>query len=451
MASNPLGPGNRALTKVVIKSSATNVSSVINPYSGNTRKPYRDTDDWKLGNLVFIESNNLGGTRINPMNFPDSSQIFADHTNNIYSVNFDNGFSLSATTHETLSDNGSHPGNLILGRRMDENGNSTIGLNNGTIWDGNTNFDIRIFVDRATEFTITLPPGTYINAIMYRPSGIGQTYHNYYTQFDFYFDNESTPSSTYDLVAPLGPDFAGNAQEFKDTTGDEDTLLILSNGQVSTTLLNEYINTLYNNGNTTSFQEALTNKTEVNNFTAFTPLLHQTLSINCFLKGTMIETMKGILPVEDLRPNMFVKTYNHSFVPIKLIGKMTMPHNSKDKRNKNQLFVCKKEVYPEATDDLVITGCHSLLVDRDITDKDEEQRIIDANGDIFLTDNLVRIPAVADLQTIIYPEDGDHEIYHFSLDHHDEEMNYGVYANGILVETCSNRMMKEYSGMTFLE
>ena len=147
----------------------------------------------------------------------------------------------------------------------------------------------------------------------------------------------------------------------------------------------------------------------------------------------MIETMKGILPVEDLRPNMFVKTYHHNYVPIKLIGKMTMPHNSKDKRNKNQLFVCKKEVYPEATDDLVITGCHSLLVDRDITDKDEEQRIIDANGVIFLTDNLVRIPAVADLQTIIYPEDGDHEIYHFSLDHHDEEMNYGVYANGILV------------------
>ena len=46
--------------------------------------------------------------------------------------------------------------------------------------------------------------------------------------------------------------------------------------------------------------------------------------------------------------------------------------------------------------------------------RDEEQRIIDANGGIYLTDKLVRLPAVADLQTIIYPEDGDYEIYHFA-------------------------------------
>lgn len=449
MASNPLGPGNLPLTKVVIKSSATNASGVVHA-NGNTKKPYRNTDEWKLGNLAFIESNTSDGNHINPMNFPDSSQIFADHTNNTYSVNFDNGFSLSATSHETLSDTASHPGNFIMGRRMDENGDLLITRNNGTInpHSSGSSASLEIRVDRGTEITITLPAGKYINALMYMAAQTGQTFMNYYTQFDFYFNNESTPSATYDLVAPSGPDFNTNAQTYDDTTGDDRTLFILSNGQVSTTTQNDYVNIHHY---TTSIIEMINNKTEVNNFTAFTPLLHITLSINCFLKGTMIETMKGIFPVEDLRPNMFVKTYNHNYVPIKLIGKMTMPHNSKDKRNKNQLFVCKKEVYPEATDDLVITGCHSLLVDRDITDKDEEQRIIDANGDIFLTDNLVRIPAVADLQTIIYPEDGDHEIYHFSLDHHDEEMNYGVYANGILVETCSNRMMKEYSGMTFLE
>jgi hypothetical protein len=30
-------------------------------------------------------------------------------------------------------------------------------------------------------------------------------------------------------------------------------------------------------------------------------------------------------------------------------------------------------------------------------------------------------------------------------------MNYGVYANGLLVETTSNRMMKELSGANLIE
>ena len=182
-----------------------------------------------------------------------------------------------------------------------------------------------------------------------------------------------------------------------------------------------------------------------------TPPTPETPTYPCFLKGTMIETMKGMIPVEELHPNMFVKTYEHSYVPIKLIGKRTITHDSKKERNKEQLFVCKKELYPGAKEDLVITGCHSLLVKRDFLEKEEEQRIIDANGGIYLTDKLVRLPAVADLQTIIYPEDGDYEIYHFALDHTDDRMNYGIYANGILAETCSIRYISEHSGMKLLE
>ena len=41
-------------------------------------------------------------------------------------------------------------------------------------------------------------------------------------------------------------------------------------------------------------------------------------------------------------------------------------------------------------------------------------------------------------------------IWHFALENEDYYKNYGVYANGLLVETCSKRMMKEYSGMTLL-
>jgi hypothetical protein len=40
-------------------------------------------------------------------------------------------------------------------------------------------------------------------------------------------------------------------------------------------------------------------------------------------------------------------------------------------------------------------------------------------------------------------------IWHFALEHADEGMNYGVYANGgLLVETCSIRSLKSRSNMS---
>jgi hypothetical protein len=45
-----------------------------------------------------------------------------------------------------------------------------------------------------------------------------------------------------------------------------------------------------------------------------------------------------------------------------------------------------------------------------------------------------------------YDEEGTFTIWHVALEHEDDYMNYGIWANGLLVESCSKRMMKEYSG-----
>jgi hypothetical protein len=93
----------------------------------------------------------------------------------------------------------------------------------------------------------------------------------------------------------------------------------------------------------------------------------------------------------------------------------------------------------------VITGCHSILVD-DIT---EEQRkdITELAGRIFVTDNKYRLMACLDERAKPYTEEGVHTIWHFALENDNYYYNYGVYANGLLVETSSKRMMKELSGM----
>ena len=77
----------------------------------------------------------------------------------------------------------------------------------------------------------------------------------------------------------------------------------------------------------------------------------------------------------------------------------------------------------------------------------ERERTRDVNGKIYVTDNKYRLPACVDMRASVYEKKGVHTIYHIALENDDYYMNYGVYANGLLVETCSKRYLKELSNM----
>jgi hypothetical protein len=167
----------------------------------------------------------------------------------------------------------------------------------------------------------------------------------------------------------------------------------------------------------------------------------------CFKEGSKILTDKGYIVVQYLRNGDLVKTVSSGFKKIQHIGYSKMYHNVNEVRSKDKLYRCSTSEYPELTEDLVITGCHSILVKSFKNDLEREQTI-DITGNTYVTDRHYRLPACADCRTKIFEEEGVHTIWHFSLEHSDYYMNYGVYANGLLVETTSNRMMVELSGMT---
>ena len=73
------------------------------------------------------------------------------------------------------------------------------------------------------------------------------------------------------------------------------------------------------------------------------------------------------------------------------------------------------------------------------------------NGVVYITDNKGRLPACIDERTRPYCVGGEFTIYHIALDHDDYYMNYGIYANGLLVESTSKRFLKEESNMTLIE
>jgi hypothetical protein len=173
-------------------------------------------------------------------------------------------------------------------------------------------------------------------------------------------------------------------------------------------------------------------------------------NVVCFKEGSMILTDKGYRAIQDLRKGDLVETYKHGLKAINMIGKRPMYHACTSERIKDQLYVCRADQYPELTDDLVITGCHSVLVDR-FVDQEQRSAVTETLGQIYLTDGKARLPVCVDKRASVYEKAGHHTIYHIALDHDDYYMNYGVYANGLLVETCSKRYLKELSNMELIE
>ena len=172
--------------------------------------------------------------------------------------------------------------------------------------------------------------------------------------------------------------------------------------------------------------------------------------MTCFKEDTKILTDKGYIPIQDLRKGDLVKTLKHDYKAIDMIGKREIYHPALQERIKDQLYKCSQSEYTEIFEPLIITGCHSILVDS-FTSEEQKQKVIEVNGKTYVTDNKYRLPACADPRASIYETPGTYTIYHLALENDDYYMNYGIYANGLLVETCSKRYLKELSNMTLIE
>jgi hypothetical protein len=231
------------------------------------------------------------------------------------------------------------------------------------------------------------------------------------------------------------------------------TSTILYNALVSdgTTTSNNTYNIRYDGSmNNYLYPDTSGSFTNLSNPITITPS-SDPFSVVCFKEGSKILTDKGYIPIENLRKGDLVKTSKNGYVPINMIGSKNIYNVVMNERNKDSLYICSKDQYPEITEDLVITGCHSILVDNF---KDDEQRSKAQDvlgGTIYITEKKYRLPACVDPRAQIYNKEGHFVIYHLALDHDDYYKNYGVYANGLLVESCSKRYMKEYSNMKLIE
>jgi hypothetical protein len=176
------------------------------------------------------------------------------------------------------------------------------------------------------------------------------------------------------------------------------------------------------------------------------------ISTPCFLEGTkvlcLLSGLETYLAVETLRPGTLVKTPG-GFKRVDKIGKSGILNPGHSGRTMDRLYLCRKENFPELTEDLYITGYHSILVD-ELTEN-EQKRTLEINGQVFEASGKKCLMAAVCEKTEPWAQEGTFTIWHFSLEDEDEKSKFGVYSNGLLTETCSVEYMDTSSLHTRLE
>jgi hypothetical protein len=277
----------------------------------------------------------------------------------------------------------------------------------------NTNFNLNVFSTTAADFLNVLPSANATYTIQYiTPSNA------------INISNSSTPLQ--DPTNPNNYSLSFNCNSFASTAG--------------TYTLALYESSINNNNNPVN--------AIVQNY--YLDVVDNGSSPACFKEGTKILTRYGYKLIQDLKQGDLIKTINHSYVPISMIGKTQFYHDgSSSDRTKNKLYICKKSKFPNVFEDLVITGCHSILVDK--FDSDEQKSAtVETLGTIYVTGRKYRMPACVDPRSAVYDQTGSYTIYHIALENDNNYFNYGIYANGLLVESCSKYYLKERSGMTLI-
>jgi len=163
-------------------------------------------------------------------------------------------------------------------------------------------------------------------------------------------------------------------------------------------------------------------------------------SIVCFNKGTLIECLDEsgsatYLPIESLKKGDLVNVYREGGLKISHIGKRNLK-NGVDTHFTKNMYKMKEAV--DGFEKLVVTGGHSILVDELNEYELEHYKSINflrGNGDIIKIKNKCLSLAGYSNKFEKIEDNEIYTYYHLVLD--GEEEQYGIWANGVLTETCS--------------
>jgi hypothetical protein len=172
-------------------------------------------------------------------------------------------------------------------------------------------------------------------------------------------------------------------------------------------------------------------------FEGATPLL-------CFDESTEILCLdkhleEVYLPISELKVGSIAKSFKHGFRRICAIYKNTLINDINDYQK--CMFIMPKD--ENMTKDLIMTGGHSILVDS-INENETTKNNKFFNGYSLNIDNKQLLLAAASDKFTALDNKNKYTFYNFCLENDaDDEARYGVWANGVLVDTPSFKYLKE--------
>lgn len=169
-----------------------------------------------------------------------------------------------------------------------------------------------------------------------------------------------------------------------------------------------------------------------------TPSINQFNKPICFNKGTKILCLKEgheqYVRIETLKVGDYVKTYKHGFQPINDMRKGTFRLNQP-----GDMGMYKMKKQDRMIADLEMSGLHCLLIDSDdVSYKQDIKNQGGLNNPKFFVDGKFRLRANSCSEFKQMPCTS-YSIYTFTLEGKEQ---YGIWANGALVETTSTRILK---------
>jgi len=172
-------------------------------------------------------------------------------------------------------------------------------------------------------------------------------------------------------------------------------------------------------------------------FNGATPLL-------CFDESSEIlclnENLEEVyIAISELKIGSIVKSFKHGFRRISIIYKNSLINNIDDFQS--CMFLMPKN--ENMTKDLIVTGGHSILVDN-MSENEFIKNSTYFNNTNPKIDNKQLLLTAASEKFTALENNNEYTFYNFCLENDsDEEARYGVWANGILVETPCIKFLKE--------
>jgi hypothetical protein len=177
------------------------------------------------------------------------------------------------------------------------------------------------------------------------------------------------------------------------------------------------------------------------------------VAASCFNEDTKIlcfnpeSNTELYIPIQNLKKGDLVKTYLHGYRKVDVMCKGKLKNNTK--YFTTCMYKMRKTETNDLTEDLIVIGGHSLLVD-ELTK--EERSITDSiwGSPLKIDGKYLLLAGISDKFELMEGNDV-YTYYHFCVENDgNDETRYGIWANGTLVETPCKKDILEFRNVIYV-